>query len=363
MATIQGKTTARVMAKQGLTVEASEALARSRADALQKRSEASRKSTERLSQINTALQDAISKGDINQIDILNADFKSAQEDAKKNATDLAQAMVGLGEGFKDIGLALAEIQDLAPNEQQVIDDAKEFAASKKAKLEAARIKRAQAEGKTNILGIRAKAIAAADIEIETAKAESETAETAVKTAEQGAESMRRSRLESMSFEQSLQRMQTVTQRIIEMAKDRIGEIEGNLEAVEVGRHEIVEDLKRYSVEVDEGDKALKQGKAELQGLLAQQTELFDKNSAEWTDLLGQIKEKQNELGTIESARNIAYSRSQNGQRFLEGLGMQEETQRTLLSFHKIWIANLEDSVRHRSTMTDSHLGVIRAVGD
>jgi hypothetical protein len=161
----------------------------------------------------------------------------------------------------------------------------------------------------------------------------------------------------------MQRMQAVTQRIIEMAKGRIAEIEGNLEAVETGRRETVEDLKRHAADVDDGDKKLKQGNAELDALRARQSEIIDKNSAEWTELLGQIKEKQNELGNIEAARNKAYALSQDGQRFLEGLSVQEETQRTLLSFHQIWIATLEEGVRQRSTLYESHLGIIRAAGD
>lgn len=348
--------------KRGLAIETADAAAQKQADAIRQRMASSKESQAKLQNLASDLQSAVARGDIDQVKILSSDFESANRDAQKNAQDLAQAMMGLGEGFKDIGIALQQVQDFTPAELKVISDAKELVERKTAEVAVAQQEVVTAGQKMNLFGVRERAVTAATEKVARLKSELETANLGVKTAEQMSEQMRRQRVESMSLDQSLQQLQSVTQQIVEMAKGRIGEIEGNITAIEAGRIETVEDLKRFAQEVEDGDAAIKQCKAELEGLRAQQGEHIQ-NSAEWMALKGAVEQKVNELATLESERNKAFTLSQDGQRFLEMYRVQEQSQRNLLQFHSIWIATLEEGVRQRSTLYESHLGVIRAAAD
>lgn len=332
------------------------------ADQIRQRMEFAKQSQAKLKGVAQDLQDAVKKGDIDQVKILTSNFETANKDAEANSKDLAQAMMGLGEGFKDIGISLRELQEFSPEETRVVTDAKEFVEKMEAEVRVAQDEVVTAGQKMTIFGMRDKAVSSATQKVVEKKSDVEAAKKGVKTAEQIAEQMRRQRLESMSLDQSLQQLKVITQQIVEMAKGRIGEIEGNLGAIEAGRVDMVEDLKRYAQEVEQGDVAIAQCKAEVEGLRAQQGEQIE-NSAEWMTLKGYVEAKINELATIESARNKAFTLSQDGQRFLEMYRVQEQSQRGLLQFHQIWIATLEEGVRQRSTLYESHLGVIRAAAD
>lgn len=359
--------TAKTMAAQvrqpgGLTLETIEKTTADRAQAVRSRMDSQKERTARLKQTAEDLQDALKSGDIDRVKILSANFKSASEDLDSNTKDLAQVMMGLGQGFKDIGIALEEVQQRSADEQKLVDDAHALLERMEGRVSAANTELATAERSFDFLGSRQRAVTAANEAIASATRQRDDAKVGITTAEQLADQRMRDRLQNMSLDQSLQRLQSITQQVIQIATERISEIETNIEAIEAGRIQTVEDLKSYTKEIEEGDSKIAAVKAAIQNLNDQQRELTE-NSSEWTALQGQIKEKQNELAQVEADRNKAFSLAQDGQRFLEAYAVQEASQRGLLQFHQIWISTLETGVQQRSVLYESHLGVIRAAGD
>lgn len=347
----------------GVSLQAVEQATDTQATLIKKRMEDDRARTARLKDTADKMQDAIKRGDINEVGILSADFQSAAAAADANSKDLAQVMMGLGNQFKDIGIVLKEVQERSADEQKLVDDAEAFVGRMEGRLAAANTQLATAEAmKLNLFGSKDKAVQAAQDAITKANTDIDNAKAAVLTANQLADQRMRDRLQNMNLEQSLQKLQSTTTQIVEIAKARIDEITANLEAIESGRIQTVEDLKAYSAKVENSDKDIADLKAELANLAGQQQE-HTENTPEWTALNGQIIQKNNDLAELESARNQAFALSQDGARFLEMYKVQESAQRSLLQFHQIWITTLETGVEQRSIIYESHLGVIRATGD
>jgi chromosome segregation ATPase len=348
--------------KAGASLETIEQVAAKQADAIRERMQRAKKQTQRLQDTSEQLQEAVKRGDIDQVKIIAADFQSASQDAEQNSQDLAQAMIGLTKGFKDIGIALEEVQEQSEDEKKLVTDAEALVARKESELRVAQDERVRAGTKTNFLGVRDRAVEEAKEKVNQRETELATAKAGVEAAKQLAAQRQRDRLKNMDLEHSLQRLQSITTQISTIAKERVGEIETNLESIQTGRVEMGESLKKLAIDVEAGDQNMKRVNAELSQLLEQQREQTA-NSPEWTTLEAQIRDKQSELAMVESDRNKAFAASQDGQRFLQMYDVQEQSQRGLLQFHQMWITTLETGVEQRSILYESHLGVIRAAGD
>lgn len=344
---------------QRITAQTIEATTSEQAKKIQTRMAEAQQQGQRLQEFASAFQEATVKGDTKRMDLITADFKAASEHAEEIRFDLASSMLALGTGFKDIGLTIDEIQKLNYQEEQIIADAKELVEQKKASLEAARLKKIQAEGKWFFRG---SAVNTAQKSIDLAKLELATAEAGIETAKQLAAKMQRERLQNASLADSLQRLQTITTEVTEISEARIGEIEANLDSVKVGRVEIIKSLTTYATQVQEGDKKIVDLKAVIANLRMQQSEMIA-NSPEWTDLKGQVEAKNNELAEVEAERNKAFALHQDGLRFVEMYRVQENAQLASLQFHKTWVATLRSGVEQRATIFTSHLGVVQASAD
>lgn len=341
------------------TVESVREEATRQAGLIQQRVSDSRNRASKLKQTSDDLQAAIKSGDIDRVRIISADFKTAHDDMLGNTKDLAEAMAGLGQGFKDIGIALDDIQKLTPEEQSLIDSADALVTRKSAELLTAEQGIIAAEGSWVM---KASRVATATAARDRVKSDLDDAKASVGTAKEMAEKRMRDRLQNMSLDQSLQRLQSVTQQIIEIAKDRIGEIETNLGAIESGRVQTFADLQIFSKQVEEGTRVVNDINAQLAELDRSLSDHVE-NSSEWVAIKDQIETKRNELREAEGDKNKAFTLAQDGQRFIEMYKLQESSQRGLLAFHKIWIATLEEGVKQRTTLFESHLGVIRAAHD
>jgi|GEM_PF-2456713 len=336
-----------------------------RGSALRERFEKAEVQTHQLSDIASRMKEAMAAGNIDQVQILNADFASARASLAANTKDLQAAMIGLTEGIQGIGLVLEEAKKYSSEEQQVVDAANQLVERMQGRVTAASTALATAEqmsGITSWFGARRRAIEAAQTDLTRARTELDAAKANVGSAQQMADQMKRARLENMSLEQSMQQLHSIGAQIVSIARDRISEITSNLEMITAGREETIVQLQQWARDVEDGDREIARVKAELESL-RQQLEEVQENSSEWMTLKGQIEAKNAELGEVEGKRNNAFSLSQDGQRFLEMYKLQEESQRSLLQFQQTWIALLEEGLRQRSALYQSHLGVIKGAGD
>ncbi len=351
------KTTAQSRPKT-MTVEAVEAAHRRNAAQLQERNRTAQETAARVKETVDKFQAALQRGDIDQTQILAADFKSANEAGLKQTRDIAQVLMALQESSKDTGIVLKNVGERNDQEQAVIDAAVAVQAAKEAELRAANDELAKAKN----AWFKDRAEAAAKDAIAKAETGLAIAKEAVTTATQMAEKMKRDRLVNMSLDKSIAQLSEITQQVVALARDRIADIEGNLGAVKAGREEIAENLKQYALDAEARKAEVLEKTAAIKNLEDQHAEQQE-NSSEWMDLKAKIEAERSELTRLEAAHNKSFTLLNDGQRFLQMYHVQETAQREALGFHEIWIATLESGERERSILYTSHLGIVKAAGD
>src|SRR5205085_1389804 len=82
-----------------------------------------------------AMKGAVASHDIDRMKILNADFKTAHEEAEKNRKDINGLMGNLLTGYKDIGIQLKSAEEFSAEELQFERDAQALVTSAQAALE------------------------------------------------------------------------------------------------------------------------------------------------------------------------------------------------------------------------------------
>lgn len=312
---------------------------------LKERLDASAQSTERLQEISGKMQSAVKRGDVDEVALLTADFDTARKSYAQNTRDLAGAMMGLTDQFKDIGVTLTEAKNFSAEEQKIIDDGNAGVVSAQSELTSA----------NNAWLFKSGRVASAERRLEAAK-------IALKTATETAEVQRRMRLENMNLEQSMQMLQTLTVQITQIATQRIDDITENLDAVESGAIATSKDLEQKVTDLEKLIKGLDSENAKLSSLNEELTS-YIANSAEWTECSGRIQAETRKRDKVEADKNKIFALVQDAQRFIEMYKIQEESQRQMLSFHQTWIAMLQEGSRQRTVLYKSHLGVMQAAGD
>ena len=317
--------------------------------AFKARSEKAHEQTEKLQGIRSQWEQALAKGDVDTLKILNANFESVRRESAANSKDLSQMMFALLDGYKDIGVVLKNVEELNPAEAKIVSDAE--ALHERAKGDLVKAQAAQ----FNIFGIRDRAIAKAQQDIH-------TAEEAVTMAKQQAEAMRRERINKMDLSQSMQLQQSITQELTQIAQDRIAEIEANLTAVKENVTATMDELNTDTKALEDQDAKLKQANAEL-GTLNDELASYQANSSEWQECRTRILNKTRERDDIEADRNATFMKTQEGERFIEFNKMEEQGQIQLLAQHKTWITLLQMGAKQRDVLYEVHLGLVQGSAD
>ena len=346
-------------ARTGRTIEETAA---QQASLIRKRMEDAGKQTDRFKEITAQMAAAVKSGDLDKVRSLTTTFADVRASFVANSKDLASAMFGLGAEFKEIGVLIEELQALSPEEQKLINDAEALQKRMEGRLSNANAELAKAENKTAIFGFRRRAVEAAHASIARSQEGLGATKAGVAAARQMAEQQQRQRLQSLDMEQSMQKLQMITQQIIDIARERIDGIKENLEAVQQGGIATMADLKQLATEVEERGKELAAANAELETLREQLAEQAQ-GSAAATAVQEQIRNKERARDDILTGRNKAYALSQEGARYTEMYRAQESSQRDLLQFHETWIAILDEGIKNRSVVYKSYIDVMKDSAD
>jgi len=337
-----------------MDVRAAQEAQKDQVNRFKERTEKSHQQTEKLGEIRAAWQDALARGDIDTLKIVNANFEAAARENAANSKDISQMMVAVLEGYKDVGVIIKATEELNEEEKKILSSAEEL-------LDVAKGKKVQAEAMQDSFLNRLSGNNR-EAAIASAKEAIATAEEAVRIAKQTAETMRRERLNKMDLKQSMQLMQAITQELIDVAEGRISEIENNLVAVQENVTSTMDEIKKDTKSLEDFDAQLKQANGELV-TLNEELSSYVANTSEWQDCRGRIIEKTRSRDAIEADRNAAFARSQEGQRFVEFSKMEEQGQVQLLSQHKNWISLLQMGTKQRDVLYAVHLGLLRGAAD
>lgn len=280
--------------------------------------------------------------------VLEADFRRLREETRKEEQDLANAVFGLNAILEGMGRDYMELGKLSPQEEAVTNRAEQ-------ELTAAKQKRLEAEQTWNVLGRKARAIAAADAEIQ-------AAEQRLTEAKNESRRMARQRLMSADMEASLQDFMHRVSRTINIMEHRMEEINRQLKAVEARKASAFE-VKQKAAE------ALETLDAELTGIesdLRREEEVLQtlvngtKEHAAQTETVSNLRAKVEEL---RGRRNTAFVLFQSKEKFAAELEIHEKTQMKLRDNQRMWITSLRSDTEERVTTFRSRLEAMKAMSD
>jgi hypothetical protein len=280
--------------------------------------------------------------------VLEADFRRLREETRKEEQDLANAVFGLNAILEGMGRDYMELGKLSPQEQALTDKAEQD-------LAGAKQKRVEAEQTWDVLGRKARAIAAADAEIQ-------AAEQRVTEAKNESRRMARQRLMSADMEASLQDFMHRVSKTINIMEHRMEEINRQLKAVEARKASAFE-VKQKAAE------ALETLDAELTGIesdLRREEEMLQtlvngtSEHAAQTEKVSNLRAKVEEL---RGRRNTAFVLFQSKEKFTAELEIHEKTQMKLRDNQRMWITSLRSDTEERVTTFRSRLEAMKAMSD
>ncbi len=333
-------------------------MANQQAERMRQRSQQATKDTEKLKQIGADLQDALARRDVDQVKILSATFETARASAQATSRDLAQVIKALGDQYKDIGIEIAGLKEFNEEEKKILDDAKELLARAEAGRRVADEGLIKAQQKWSTFGIRERAVQAAEADIEAAKSRVDGAQAGVEAAKQLANQKQRDRLSSADMSTSLQRLQTITQQVIDIASGQIGAIEEDLAAVDTGLEDTSSRIEDLTGTLEGLTQSLEGFEANL-NILREQLNEHAQGSSERATLEKEIIEKTRERDQTKAEHTKNFLLLQESQRFIEQYKLHATTQRQNLEYQKAWVALLEMAVKERTVLFDSHIGAMQ----
>jgi hypothetical protein len=316
--------------------------------------------TARLTQLSENLNDALSRGDIDQVKILNANYAEAKALQDATRKSVAEASMALMDGFKEIGIVLKDAKDYTDEEKSLITTAEAKAASAKTRLDAAEKGLQEAYKKPTLLGIQRRAVENATTVRDHAKEEFDTLTTAIETARQSAEQLRQNRLQGAEVDATLQAMQSRTVQIVGLVREDISNIEENLQISIAGITTVTTKLQELSTDMENAKADQETANARIASLRETRDGIADKTSSEWQKANADVIAVERERDEAESKHNIAFDLFQNAQAFLEKYKHQEDAQRTALQFNQAFIASLEAANRYRDDIYRSYLGTVKS---
>ena len=323
-------------------------LANSQAERLRQRAELAKDQTAKLRSVQDKMQDALARGDLEQVKALNADFQSVKAACDSTTKDLSQALMALGEEYKDIGIEIAALKEMNVDEKKIIENAEAMVKRTKDVL-------AEAEKMWNIFGRR-------DVAVKSAKDDIVTAEQGVETAKELAATKQRERLMNAKLDESLDRLQQITVQAIQIASERVSDIEEDLSIVDSGLSESMVQQQDLTREVEGLDSSLNELESRL-GTLNDQMQETQENTEARSNLETLIVQVSGERDRTQAERTKKYMVLQELQRFIEQYKLHRGLQLQTLELQKAWIATLELAVEKRTDIYDSHIGAMKAMAD
>jgi len=281
--------------------------------------------------------------------IIDSNFETINDDVKESEQDLQELMLHLRSMLDGAGGEFAKLQELNPDEQKIVNNAKKKLAEADEALK-------DAEGMSNAWNIL---FGYKNSKVKSSKTAIEDTQAALKTAEAEANKMYRNRLRNADMEESLH-------RIISQVQGMTGIIEGMVEDTDVqiqalkNRKELSFATKEKAAEVMKSRKAdLESLESELKREESSILELQN-NSPEYTAQEKKIADLREQRAELKGKYNIALGIFQSKERFVEQIVVHLEAQTVTKNNLKQLIGQLKSDTEERITTYESGLQLVKA---
>jgi len=282
-------------------------------------------------------------------DIINANFKSLNGDVEATEKDLQELMLHLRAMLDNCGGEFATLQELNEQEQALIDRAKKLLDEKTQDLADAE----RMSGAWNILfGYKNR-------KVNTLTKEKSDAITGLKNSEQEANRRYRDRLKNADIGESLNRIISQVQGMVQIVESMILDVEEQIVALK-NRKELSFETKEKAAEVmEERKKDLEDLEAQLE---QNENELLElpNNSPEYTEQQKKIADLREARAELKGKYNIALGIFQSKERFVDQIVIHLEAQTTTKNNLKQLIGQLKSDTEERVTTYESGLQLMQS---
>ncbi len=281
--------------------------------------------------------------------IVNANFDTLNGDVEETEKDLQELMLHLRAMLDSCGGEFAKLQELNPEEEQLIENAKTALAKAETDLK-------DAEGMSNawniLFGLKNRRVASG-------KDKHAQAEATVKQSEEEANRRYRERLKNADIDSSLNRIISQVQGMVGIVEDMIGEVEVQIEALK-NRKELAFETKQKAAKVMEDRQSeLEEIEAKLK-LAEQELDEMENGSPEHTAHQKKIADIRELRAEVKGKYNVALGIFQSKERFVDQIVVHLEAQTTTKNNLKQLIGQLRSDTEERVTTYESGLQLIQS---
>ncbi|MBI2030482.1 hypothetical protein HYT05_02565 [Candidatus Kaiserbacteria bacterium] len=333
------------------------------ADLLNKKVAAAEQQQARLKVLGKELETALIAGNAEKINIITADFEIATKYREGLEDDLGAQFAQLGAGLEGLDGAFESLKRLSPEEEAIIAAARQGIEDLKAAEKATQQKLEKA--KNSFFWGRQGRVDKAKAELGEilVKLEPAAVKEVIEKATKAAEAMKRTRLKDASLEQSLDRLQTVTERAAQNVEGRLATLNESLEDVTDRRTTLEANKKEYAETAATSEVLKNQLSAELRNLNEQLSEQLDQTSPEAGGIQKSITDVTRRFQEAEAEFNTAFTLQQNTGRAIEFLRIDEQATLTAIALHKTWAKDLRENIQNRIVSFRAYLEIMKSSSD
>ncbi len=284
-------------------------------------------------------------------EILASKIDTIRQAIHSDEKDMAKAVYGMKVLIDGMDKEFQSLVEDSEEEKKLVDAAKQAFESAESGLE-------QAKNYTGFLGLawgKEKKVREAEQAFEDAKDQLEHSKRT-------AETMKRERLMSADIEQTLNVVQVMGQKTIDIMSERTSSIRTQLEAIKARKE------KAFEIKNEASSRATKL--LEIVGQLeseVQNEELavdsFETGSAEHTAQLAKVSKLRSELQDNRGKLKVVQAVLDEKTKSIQEHESHQEAQQKLLSNHQMWIATLKSKLQEDLVKDQSYLEMLKAAAD
>ena len=284
-------------------------------------------------------------------EILSSKLDSIRKSIQNDEKDMAKAVYGMKVLIDSMDKEFQALVENSPKEKKIVADAQQH-------LSRAQFNLKEAEEYKGFLGLGW----GKDGKVKVAAAELKEAERLLAKSKQQAEEMKRERLMSADIEQTLNIIQVMGQKTINIMTERTSSIRNQLESIKARKAKAFELQKASSSKATQLLEEVDLLETELQNEeLA--IDSFETGSLEYASQVEKVSKLRSALLEARGKLKVAQAILDEKTKSIQEHESHEEAQQKLLSNHQMWIATLKSKLQEDLVKDQSYLEMLKAAAD
>ncbi|WP_163337497.1 hypothetical protein [Desulfopila sp. IMCC35008] len=284
-------------------------------------------------------------------EILSAKLDSIRQSIQNDEKDMAKAVYGMKVLIDSMDKEFQALVENSEEEKKILDLARQV-------LEAAEKRLEEVKTDNGFLGLGW----GKEGKVRDAQSMLDEAKSKLESSTRQVEEMKRERLMSADIEQTLNIIQVMGQKTIDIMTERTSSIRGQLESIKARKGKAFEQQKEASAMAGELLETVEQLEMEVQNEeLA--VDSFETGSVEHSAQVEKVSQLRSELQENRGKLKVAQAVLDEKTKSIQEHESHEEAQQKLLSNHQMWIATLKSKLQEDLVKDQSYLEMLKAAAD